>query len=152
MNDKTAVVSDEALRSSQQVLSFLEGQVLECAQRAKEKLGGPLNQELIRLFLQDSDCVRYSTKLVFTREGLEPHQFGDVYFFESDGGRCCELRIDPIHQEDTEGLPFLIAYLTSVINYGSLVLPEMCLHYGAELMGLDAEAFYGRICEIVDGK
>jgi hypothetical protein len=40
--------------------------------------------------------------------------------------------------------------MVPVINYGDAVTDEDCLGFGAALMGMDRETYYGLICELAD--
>jgi hypothetical protein len=116
------------------------------AERARTRLGGPLNETNLPAFLIDPQCLRYATRITFDRAGLEPHQFAQP---ELQGKECC-LHVDPCLQDRPDLLYQAVAYMAAVINYGDAATAELAERYGALLTGLTQEQFYSKISEIAD--
>lgn len=116
------------------------------AARARARLGSPLNEATLPLFLSDPQCLRYATRLAFDRSGLDAHQFAQP---ELLGKECC-LHVDP-HLKDRPDLLYLaVAYMAAVINYGDAATPELAELHGSLLTGLPQEEFYLKISAIAD--
>jgi hypothetical protein len=132
------------------VTDALKAHARDKAMQAEKRLGGPLTADNIEVFLKDPGCLRYKTCIVFTREGLDPHQFAQPNISKEDAGCTCTLHIDPALQNQQEIIHFVIAYMASVINYGDAATPELAEIYGSILTGLPPGQFYKQICEIAD--
>jgi hypothetical protein len=120
------------------------------AHRARQKMGGVLSGETLAVFLNDPECLRYPTEIVFDDTDLEPHQFAQPFLVEEEGSRRCILRVRPRYAACPEVLPYFVAYMAAVINYGDAAWADLCEIYGATLLGLDQETFYRRLCHCVD--
>jgi len=116
------------------------------AERARARLGSPLNPANLQAFLTDPQCLRYHTRLAFDRTGLEPHQFAQP---ELQGNECC-LHVDPHLKDKPDMLCLAVAYMAAVINYGDAATPELAEMLGSLLTGIEQEEFYEKMCAIAD--
>jgi len=116
------------------------------AERARARLGSPLNETNLPAFLIDPQCLRYATRIAFNRTGLEPHQFAQP---ELQGNECC-LHVDPHLKNRPDMLCLAVAYMAAVINYGDAATPELAELHGSLLTGLSQEDFYLKISAIAD--
>lgn len=109
-----------------------------------------IDAETILRMLDDRAVVRYPVEVRFDAEPLEPGEFampiavGD----HPSAGYC--LFMHPCFEQQPEVWPLLIAYHIPSINYGDIVTHDEAEHFGATLIGLDAEAYYGALCELAD--
>jgi hypothetical protein len=128
----------------------LSGHARFAALRARHALGEGLHPANLHRFLADPKCLRYPTELVFSREGLDAHQFAEPFYVgRGQEQRCC-LHVDPRLQENREALCLVAAYMAAAINYGQAATPETALLQGSLLFGLLPEEFYARICRVAD--
>jgi hypothetical protein len=112
---------------------------------------GPLTRDTLEAFLDDRDCVRYPTRLVFEFGEMAPHQFAqpDRDPRDADGaGRVLYLR--PELRGQPERTVPAVAYMIPVINYGGVVSDDDCVAYGAALLGLEDGEYYRQICALAD--
>ena len=116
------------------------------AERARTRLGGPLNEMNLSVFLIDPQCLRYVTRLAFDRIGLAPNQFAQP---ELQGNVCC-LHVDPLLKDKPDMLYLAVAYMAAVINYGDAATSELAERYGSLLTGLSQEDFYLKISALAD--
>jgi hypothetical protein len=116
------------------------------AERARARLGSPLNQANLQAFLTDPQCLRYATRLAFDRIGLAPHQFAQP---ELQGNACC-LHVDPLLKDKPDMLYLAVAYMAAVINYGDAATPDLAELHGSLLTGLSQEEFYLKVSVIAD--
>jgi hypothetical protein len=120
------------------------------ARRAHARLGGPLTQANLEQFLTDELCLRYPTRIIFDRTGLEPHQVAQPLYRESREGIFYDLHVDPALQQAPEHLYLVVAYMAAVINYGDAATPELAELLGALLTDIEQEPFYEKLCAIAD--
>lgn len=120
------------------------------AERALERLGEALHPGNLSAYMADSACLRYPVTIVYSSDGLEEHQFAEVFFDGPESARACTLHIHPRFESRPESLPLLIAYMAPVINYGHIVTPEVCESYAATLLAMDTDAYYTALCIAVD--
>lgn len=120
------------------------------AEVARER-HGPLTAEALAALLTDPACLRHPVRLVFEFGEMALHQFGQPDLdWRNTGcdGRVLYLR--PMLRDRPEWIALAVAYLIPLINYGEIVTDEICLHYGAALLGLAPDDYYRRICELAD--
>jgi hypothetical protein len=113
---------------------------------------GPLTPDTLPAFLSDAACVRYPTRLVFELGEMALHQFAQPELDPRDPdrqGRVLYLR--PNLRERPDQIARAVAYMVPVINYGDIVRDDDCLAYGAALLGLREDEYYGEICGLADG-
>lgn len=120
------------------------------AERIVQWLDGPVNSNNLTRFLSEEGGLRYPTELLFTEDGLSPHQFAQPVFYESEVGRRCMLHMHPRYREYREAQPYLVAYMAAVIMYGDAADSDLCEHLGAMLVGRDREGFYADVCTLAD--
>jgi hypothetical protein len=116
------------------------------AARARARLGSPLNEVTLPVFLIDPQCLRYATRITFDRTGLDAHQFAQP---ELQGNECC-LHVDPQLKDRPDLLYLAVAYMAAVINYGDAATSELAELHGSLLTGLSQEEFYLKISAIAD--
>jgi len=121
------------------------------AERILERMGGPLAQANLTQYLNDESCVRYPAEVVFDDAGLEPNQFGEPFMSDEDGRRICKIHIHPRFEHQPDLLPFFVAYLTPLVNYGPLVSSDICEAFGAQITGQEQDVYYAILCRAVDG-
>lgn len=112
---------------------------------------GPLADRGLDELLRDPACVRHPVRLVFEFGEMAMHQFGqpDLDWRDPEGaGRVLYLR--PMLRDRPELIRLAVAYLLPLINYGDVVTDEICVRYGAALLGLAPEEYYRNICALAD--
>ncbi|MBL9172137.1 MAG: hypothetical protein JNL10_01260 [Verrucomicrobiales bacterium] len=112
---------------------------------------GPLDLDRLERMLRDTECLRHPVRLVYEFGEMGLHQFAqpdlDWRNTEEDG-RVLYLR--PTLRGRPDDILPAVAYMIPVINYGDVVNDEHCVEYGATLLGLTSEEYYGRICRLAD--
>lgn len=112
---------------------------------------GPLTHDKLDGLLQDPECVRYPTRLVFEFGEMALHQFAqpdlDWRNREKDGR---VLYVRPLLREHPDLLPLAVAYMIPLINYGDLITDAHCRGYGATLLGLMEDEYYEALCRMAD--
>lgn len=141
----------DAGRLAEEAEEALMLHLLDRAHYARQKYG-QITASTLSAFLQDGECVRYPTRLVFEAGEMAPHQFahpGEDISMPGGKGRILYLR--PSLKQHPQWLSPAVVYMVPVINYGEDVVNDLhCIRYGAALLGMSEESFYTRICEIAD--
>ena len=128
----------------------LSDHVAEKAMEAKLKHGFFIDAEQIVRLLDDRSVVRYPVGIRFDEEPLEPGEFAwAMPLGDSPSAGYC-LYIHPHFEDHPEAWPLLIAYHIPSINYGEIVSHGDAELFGATLLGLEPEAYYQALCELVD--
>jgi hypothetical protein len=153
-------VSDNQFSPSRPFASEISGQeaaaafaehIVRKAAAARQRYGPCIGPDQIVTMLHDPEVVRYPTALEFDAAWLQPHEFGwpKPLGFHPRDGYC--LFLHPCFRERRETWPLLIAYHIPVINYGAAVVePSHAELFGAALLGMREEAYYGAVCQLAD--
>ncbi len=154
MNDLQQTAQDLLRMTDAKLVQFgkdcLGIHIKEQATNARIVHGGlsPCN---IETFLADRNVLRHPTRLVLGYGEMEPHQFAEPGpDTRDDTGKGRILYLRPVLGQRSDLIALAISYMVPVINYGDAVTDEDCLGYGAALMGMDRETYYGLICELAD--
>lgn len=128
----------------------LRDHLLEKAGQARRRHGPRIGPDEIRRILDDREVVRYPTGLRFDAEPLRPGEFALAVALGTHprAGFC--VYVHPRFEHRPEAWAALIAYHIPPINYGDIVTPEDCEHFGAFLLGLEVEEYYARLCGYCD--
>lgn len=130
--------------------SALAGHARNAALQARHTLGECLNPKNLSRFLTDPHCLRYPTELMFSREGLDAHQFAEPFYTGLGTEQHCCLHVDPRLRENSEALCLVTAYMAAAVNYGTAATQQTALLQGSIVSGLSPDEFYVRICDIAD--
>lgn len=112
---------------------------------------GPLTFDKLDRLLNDPECVRHPTRLVFEFGEMAMHQFAqpDIdWRNQENDGRVLYMR--PLLRERPDLVVLAVAYMIPLINYGDIISDEHCLRYGAALLGLMEVEYYQQMCALAD--
>ncbi len=112
---------------------------------------GPLTFDKLDRLLNDPECVRHPTRLVFEFGEMAMHQFAqpDIdWRNQENDGRVLYMR--PLLRERHDLVVLAVAYMIPLINYGDIISDEHCLPYGAALLGLMEVEYYQQMCALAD--
>ena len=140
----------EPLPSAEEMIKLLWTHADATAERVLKVLGAPLSSNNLTQFLESESCLRYLTKLCFSEDGLDEGQFAQPVFYTEGETQRCMLNIHPRYKDYREALPYLVAYMAAVINYGDAADSDLCEHLGAMLVKQEREVFYQQICTLAD--
>ena len=112
---------------------------------------GPLTADKLDALLHDPDCLRHPVRLVFEFGEMAMHQFAqpdiDWRNTEQDGR---VLYVRPLLRDRADLLPLAVAFMIPLINYGNIVTDEHCVTYGATVLGMMEDEYYGALCRLAD--
>jgi hypothetical protein len=139
------------LQMSERGEGALAAHLLQLARIARRR-HGPLKAENLSAFLDDPDCVRYPTRLVFEFGEMGPNQFAQPEIDARDpDGEHRVLYVHPELASRPEDLIYAVSYMVPVIDYGeSVVSDETCCQYGAMLLDRSPAEYYRWICSLAD--
>lgn len=136
--------------SADEVRKLLWAHADASAERILAQIGGTLCLDNLQQFLEGETGLRYPATVAFDATPLEPHQFAEPVFHDQDGERRCCIHVHPRYEAQPNALPFLVAYMAAVINYGDAADADLCEHLGAMLVGDTRQAYYERLCRLAD--
>ena len=116
------------------------------------KYGPDYTPEVLAQILKDDTCVRFPVELGFDRKHIEPGLFAICEPVNeekpSDG---YSLLLHEHFQNDATAIAPLLFYHLVRINYGEFATHSDAEAFGAAAMGMEEEAYYQRVVELVDG-
>jgi len=104
----------------------------------------------MQALLADRDVVRFPVEVVFDEAPLHEGEFAWADLAGKTPAEGYRLAIHPFFEGHASAIPLLIAYHIPAINYGPIVSSDDAEAFGAELLGLDVEAYYQRLCNLTD--
>ena len=128
----------------------LRDHLLAQAVLARQK-HGPVTFDKLSALLNDPECVRHPTRMVFELGGMAMHQFAqpDVDWRNTaQDGRILYLR--PLLRDHPDLVVLAVAYMIPLINYGEIITDEHCRCYGSTLLGLMEAEFLTAIDRLAD--
>lgn len=140
----------EPLPSAEEMTKLLWAHANATAERVLALLGTPLSSNNLTQFLESEACLRYPTALCFIEDALDEHQFAQPVFYTEGEAQRCMLNVHPRYEGYQEALPYLVAYMAAVINYGDAADSDLCEHFGAMLVKQERERFYQQVCMLAD--
>ena len=141
MPDPTVEEGYEALRSH----------LVERALMARDRYGPSFDLAAIDRLLEDRELVRFPARIEFDAQALMPGEFGWAKPLGDRPSDGFALTLHPSFEEQPEIIPLLVAYHLVSINYLDLATHEEAELFGATLLGMEVDAYYDRLCELVDG-
>lgn len=120
------------------------------ARTARERHGPRMDFAAITHLLADPDCVRFPTTVRFDEQPLRPGEFA---WPEPVGGNPKEgftLFVHPMFEGREDLLPLVCAYHVVAINYLDVATSVEAELYGATLLDLPIDEYYGRLCALAD--
>ena len=112
---------------------------------------GEIDWDAMQRILADPAVVRFPTEVRFDAGPLAEGEFGWPQPVGDQPAAGFVLCIHPCFAERYDVLPLLVAYQLVRVNYGEIATHEEAELFGAALLGLDAEEYYQRLCELADG-
>ena len=127
----------------------LRDHVVEKAMATKKRHPDLNGEASLMAYLQDAECVRFATDLIFDASNLQDGEFAWAQPKDTgpkDGYQLfvhTKFRSDPV-------LPAIVAYHVARINYGEIVTSEEAELYGSALLGLSVDEYYASLCRAAD--
>ena len=128
----------------------LRDHVLERAALARARYGPVMDEAAMMRMLDDRAIVRYPMGVRFDDAGLEPGEFAHAAALGEHPKEGFCLFIHPRFEGRRDVWPLLIAYHVPAVNYGDITEPEDCEAFGAALLGMGVEEYYGALCGLAD--
>ena len=128
----------------------LTDHVASKAADVREKYGPIIDANALQLILGDRSIVRYPCSLVFDEQGL---QEGECAHPLPLGGRPEEgyrMIVHPYFQSRPAAVVALVLYQLVQVNYGDFAGPEDAETFGAGVLGVNRESYYGMMCDLAD--
>lgn len=128
----------------------LRDHLMEKAAAARAAYGPVVGVAQVLKMLEDREVVRYPVRVCFEGGGLLEGEFAYAApLGEHPRDGFC-LFVHPALEGQPALLPLLVAYHIPSINYGDIAAAEDCEAFGAELLGMDIDAYYDVLCDAAD--
>lgn len=149
--------------SAEDLKSAVSDHAEEKAHAIQAKYGPVIDYPTLLRILEDKECVRYPVTIQFDSSRIEPGMFafaeavpeepsGDEDEFTEYEQVTAEYAI-VVHEafkDRQDALPALILYQLVVVNYGDLANASDAEVFGSTVLGMDREAYYSQLCDLVD--
>jgi len=116
----------------------------------REKYGPVIGWRELQLILGDRACVRYPCALEFNAEPLQPGEFAHPVAKGERPEDGFTMFVHPLFMTQLQEVPLLVLYQLVAVNYGEFAAAEDAVTFGATVLGLPEDAYYERLCELVD--
>ncbi len=116
----------------------------------RAKYGPNLGWSELELMLEDRTCVRYPCAIEFNAESLQPGEFAHPVAKGGNPEDGFTMFVHPFFMTRLPEVPFLVLYQLVAVNYGEFASGDDAVTFGAAALGLAEDAYYERLCELVD--
>jgi hypothetical protein len=128
----------------------LREHIVDKAMAARLKHGLYIDGEAILDIVEDRGIVRHPAAVRFDAGPLRPGEFACVLPVGDEPQDGYGIFVHPAYRNQPDIWPLLIAYYIPVINYGQIVTSDDAELFGATLLGLEVDEYYGALCELAD--
>jgi hypothetical protein len=128
----------------------LKDHLFEKARNAHLKFGFSIDAPTILRIVDSRDVVRYPMGIRFDAGPLVSGEFACLEALGDHPSRGFCLFVHPCFEKQPDVLPMIVAYYIPSVNYGDIVSNEEAELFGATLLGMDVEEYYGALCELSD--
>jgi len=128
----------------------LREHLLRTARLGRQRHAPFRSLEGMQALLADRDVVRYPVHVVYDDSVLQDGEFAWATQQGTHPTEGFRLALHSFFEGHATAIPLLIAYHIPSINYGPVATSADAEAFGAELLGLDADAYYKRLCSLTD--
>ena len=132
--------------AKQSLTGHVETKGIEVFQKYGPQLGWT---DLPRL-LADRIYVRYPCEIVFDSAPLLPGEFAQPVPKSERPEDGFTMYVHPLYMTQLADVPALVCYQLVLVNYGEFAASEDALTFGAAVLGISEDVYYGRLCELMD--
>ena len=116
----------------------------------RAKYGPEIGWSELKLILEDRACVRYPCVIEFN---AEPLQSGEAAHPVAKGEHPEDgftMYVRPLFMTQLPDVAALVLYQLVLVNYGEFASADDALTFGAAALGLTEDAYYDRLCELME--
>lgn len=128
----------------------LNSHVLGKGEEIAAKYGPSIGWRELGLILKDPVHVRYPCEIVFDASQLQPAEAAFPAMKGSAPQEGYTIFVHPMFMTQLPEVAALVLYQLVVVNYGDFASPEDAETFGAAALGMDREAYYHKLCGLVD--
>jgi hypothetical protein len=116
----------------------------------REKYGPCIGwTELLRL-LEDRAYVRYPCTIVFDATPLNPGEFAHPVAKGDRPEDGFTMYVHPFFMTRLQQVPYPVLYQLVLVNYGEFASPDDAETFGASVLDLPRDEYYGTLCKMAD--
>lgn len=116
----------------------------------RAKYGPHIGWPQLLQILADRACVRYPCAIVFDAKPLQP---GELAHPTGQGPRPEDgftMYVHPCFITQPERVPYVVLYQLVLVNYGGFVSAEDAETFGASVLGISKDEYYGTLCQMAE--
>jgi len=147
------------------VQSAVSEHVLGRARMIYEKYGPKIDYPVLLNILGDRDAVRFPVGIAFDSSRLDPGMFAIAEPVRKDApeddeeaeyreyAELADEYVIVVHEHfkgQSDLLPSLVLYHLVTVNYGDMATGNDAEVFGANVLGIDQEAYYAQLCDLAD--
>lgn len=132
--------------AKQSLTAHVEAKGLEIRKKYGPRIGW---QDLLRI-MQDRACVRYPCDIMFEAKPLLPGEFAHPLPKGERPEDGFTMHVHPLFEADRDRAVYLVLYQLVIVNYGEFASPDDAETFGAAVLGLTQDDYYGALCAMAD--
>ncbi len=136
--------------TAEDVRVSLNAHVASRGEEIHAKYGPVIGWAELQQMLEDRTCVRYPCKLEFNAAPLQPGEFAHPVAQGDKPEDGYIMYVHPLYMTQLADVPALVCYQLVLVNYGEFAASEDALTFGAAVLGISEDVYYGRLCELMD--
>ena len=116
----------------------------------REKYGPEIGWKEMLQVLGDRSVVRYPCEIIFDAAPLLEGEFAHAMPNSADPQDGFKVYVHPFFSLQLERVPHLVFYQLVRVNYGEFASADDAEVFGASVLGLSKDEYYGILCEMAD--
>lgn len=137
-------------RAGKVVHSAVSKHAADKAREIHERFGPTIDYPALLRILKDRKSIRYPIEIKFVSDGVEPGLFGKTEQVSDDPSDGYVIFLHEDFRDRPEALPALVLYQSVLVNYGDLATAVDAELFGAGVLGMDRDDYYGLIAGLTD--
>lgn len=132
--------------AKQSLTAHVEAKGLEI----RKKYGPRIDWQHLLRIMQDRACVRYPCDIMFEAKPLLPGEFAHPLPKGERPEDGFTMHVHPLFEADRDRAVYLVLYQLVIVNYGEFASPDDAETFGAAVLGLTQDDYYGALCAMAD--
>ena len=119
---------------------------IEIGQIVQAKYGPDIEYPDLLSILDDSECVRYPTRIEFSTK-LKNGMFAEAVLCGQEPDEGYVIRVHECFIKEPDRVVAMVLYHLVAVNYGTFATPAEAEAFGATCLGMDQLAYYESMCD-----
>jgi hypothetical protein len=118
--------------------------------QVREKFGPDIGWNELMALLEERSMVRYPCTIVFDTGGLHAGEMAHPEPLGESPEEGFKIFVHPVLMTRLHDVPAVVLYQLVLVNYGEFASATDAEAFGANALGISAEEYYEKLCEIAD--